>query len=378
MILQKQTLDGEDIRAKVEAVLSAELGLHAVGYKCDGALVINVLVAAAIQGGTLESVCQDLALAVDSNTLRAYLNRHLEASGLREQELAVNRSLSACIPAELPRGGCAMALDYHDEPFYGKDAELRAYACGGQAKDGTTRFYRIASLYVMWRQVRLTVALTYVLPEDSTAAVGQRLVERMRHLNLQPSVLYMDKGFCNGEVIRYLQQQSIPTLMACPIRGKDGGLRAVCRGRHAYQTQYTFTDGTNATVVLVPTRVPHKTGQPRIKWLAYVTLGLKGSPAKCVHRYRRRFGIESSYRQLRQVRARTTSRNPALRFLLLGLALVLLNCWTALRLLATRNFEAGPIRWLPTQFQLPRFIAFLRRAIERAYGTTDAIPIYTF
>lgn len=378
MILQKQTLDGEDLRAKVETVLSAELGLPSVGYKCDGALVINVLVAAAVQGGTLESVCQDLALAVDSNTLRAYLNGHLEVSRLREQELAINRSLSACMPAELPHGGCEMALDYHDEPFYGKDPELRSYACGGRAKDGTTRFYRIASLYVMWRQVRLTVAVTYVLPEDSTAAVVQRLVERMRHLNLQPGVLYMDKGFCSGEVIRYLQQQRIPALIACPIRGKDGGLRALCRGRRAYQTDYTFTDRTTATVVLVPTRVPNKTAKRRTKWLAYVTIGLHWSPARCLQRYRRRFGIESSYRQLRQVRARTTSRNPALRLLLPGLALVLLNCWTALRLLATRNFEAGPIRWIPTQFHLPRFIAFLRRAIERAYGTTDAIPIYTF
>lgn len=221
MIPKKQTLDGEDIRAKVEAGLSAELGLNAVGYKCDGALVINMLVAAPIQGGTLESVCQDLALAVESNTLRAYLNRHLEVSGLREQEMAVNRSLSACIQAELPHRGCEMALDYHDEPFYGKDAELRSYGCGGRAKDGTTHFYRIASLYVMWRQVCLTVAVTYVLPEDSTAAAVQRLLERMRHLNLQPRVLYMDKGFCSGEVIRYFQQQLIPALIACPIPGQD-------------------------------------------------------------------------------------------------------------------------------------------------------------
>lgn len=51
MIPNKQTLDGEAIRAKVEAVLSAELGLNTVGYKCDRALVINVLVAVALQGG---------------------------------------------------------------------------------------------------------------------------------------------------------------------------------------------------------------------------------------------------------------------------------------------------------------------------------------
>jgi len=110
----------------------------------------------------------------------------------------------------------------------------------------------------MWRQVRLTVALTYVLPEDNTAAVIQRLLERMRHLNLQPKVVYMDKGFCNDVVIRYLQQQRIPALIACPIRGKDGGLRALCRGRHAYQTPYMFTDGTRYTG-------PHPDPRPRQK-----------------------------------------------------------------------------------------------------------------
>ena len=155
-------------------------------------------------------------------------------------------------------------------------------------------------------------------------------------------------------------------------------MRARCQGSHAYQTDYTFTDGTIVPVVLLPTRVLDKSGKYRTKWLAYVSLSLNWSPAKCFQHYRRRFGIESSYRQLRQVRARTTSRNPALRFLLLGLALVLLNCWTALRFLATRTFEPGPTRWKATQFQLPRFIACLCRTNERFYGITDAIPIYTF
>jgi hypothetical protein len=49
-----------------------------------------------------------------------------------------------------------MALDMHDEPLYGKTPELRTYACRGEAKEGTTYFYRVA-----------TLAMTYVLPEDS-------------------------------------------------------------------------------------------------------------------------------------------------------------------------------------------------------------------
>jgi len=136
MIPNKEPLDGEDVRARMEAVLGAELGLSAVGCKCDGALVINVLVAAALQGGTLESVRQNLDVKVDSNTLWAYLNRHIEVRGLREQEVAVNRSLSACIPLELPRQKCEMALDFHTNPFTARMLNCTATPVGDALKTG--------------------------------------------------------------------------------------------------------------------------------------------------------------------------------------------------------------------------------------------------
>jgi len=97
----------------------------------------------------------------------------------------------------------------------------------------------------MWRQVRVTLAVTYGFPEDEAARVVQRLLERMQHLAFAPGVLYLDKGFCSGAVIRFLHQQHIPVFIACPIRGQEGkgGTRALCRGRKAYTTASTFSDG---------------------------------------------------------------------------------------------------------------------------------------
>jgi hypothetical protein len=37
---------------------------------------------------------------------------------------------------------------------------LLTYTRKAQAKDGTSRFFRIASAYVIWRELRLTLALT--------------------------------------------------------------------------------------------------------------------------------------------------------------------------------------------------------------------------
>ena len=378
-MITKNSLKAEDVREMSEGIVRETLGIVVRGYKCTSEQVCNVLLKAAVEGMSVESICADMALGVESNTIREQLKRVLDVCELRRQEWAMNNALVGCIPAALPRRGREMALDYHDEPFYGQTGELRTYACRGQAKEGTTHFYRIASLYVMWRQVRVTLAVSYVLPEDSTQQVVQRLLERMQQLGFQPGVLYMDKGFCSGDVVAYLQSQHIPAILACSIRGKAGlgGTRALCQGRKAYLTCYTFTDGTTAHLALYPSRVPDKSGKRRLKWLAFIVIHLDWSAKKIYQRYRRRFGIESSYRQLGRTRARTTSRNPALRFFLLGLALLLINIWVYLRWLTTRIPSVGPARLDLDRFRLHRFIAFLRRAIEHAFPSLDVIPIYS-
>jgi len=99
---------------------------------------------------------------------------------------------------------------------------------------------------------------------------------------------------------------------------QNGGARALCRGRQSYRTDCIFTDGTPANLVLKATLVPGKSGKRRRKWLAFIVIELDWTPEKVHHEYRRRFGIECSYRLFRRVRALTTSLNPALRFFLFG------------------------------------------------------------
>jgi putative transposase len=377
MMIPKEQLSGEDVRRVVEQTLREHLNLANDGYKCDSSCVVNVLVKAAIERQTIESVCDDLALEVSSNPVRERLNARLDVYDLREHEGEMNAGLAANIPEPLPRRGREMALDLHDEPFYGHTLELRTYACRGAAQEGTTHFYRLATWSVRWRAVRVTLAMTDVLPEDSNLSVVQRLLQRMQHREFRPSVVDMDKEFCEGPVVRYLSAAHLPAVLACTVRGDSGGTRALCRGRKGYCTDYTFSDGTAARLALRPARVPDKSGRRHVKWLVFVVIHLDWSAQKVTQRYRRRFGIERTYRQLDPLRARTTSRNPALRFFLLGLGFLLLNIWVMLRFLATRLITRGPIRWDADAFRLFRFIVFLRRAIEHAMGTTDIIPIYS-
>jgi putative transposase len=206
--------------------------------------------------------------------------------------------------------------------------------------------------------------------------VLQALLSRLKALGFTFRVLYLDKAFASGPIIRYLTASHQPAVIACSIRGKQGGTRALCRGRKSYRTDYTFTDGTQANLALMASLVPDKTGQRRRKWLAFVVIHLDWSPQQIYRRYRRRFGIESSYRAMRQVRARTTSRNPALRFFLLAMGLVLVNTWVFLRWEFARLLAPGPRRVDPQRFRLQRFARLLVRSIEALYGSVMAIQTH--
>lgn len=360
-------LHAKDLHQITMTTLTNNLTLNINGYQCDTEMALSVLTKAALDNSSIEAVCEDLESVVAGNTLREQLNEELDVLGMARREVEMNAALAAGLPDQLPRGGVEVAIDFHDEPFYGKSAETRSYTCRGRAQKGTTRFFRIASASVIWRGIRLTLALTYVLPEYTTLDVLKRLLQRLAHLGFQATVLYLDKGFCSGNVIRYLQEIRQAAVIACPIRGETGGTRALCQGRKSYRTRYTFTDGTSADMAVVATLPPGKDGKRRRKWLLFVVIELDWSPKTVMRCYRRRFGIESTYRQMRQLRVVSSSRNPALKFFFLALSLVLVNLWASLRWLLFRRRGRGPRTILSTAFSLHRFRGLLRRAIERLY-----------
>ena len=175
----------------------------------------------------------------------------------------------------------------------------------------------------------------------------------------------------------YLQRSGQSAILACPIRGKQGGIRALCQGRGSFSTDYTFTDGTHVHLVLVDTRVRDpKTKRKQRKWLAFVLVHLDWSPKQVFSQYRRRFGIEASYRILRQVKVLTNSRNPALRFFLLGLGLLMQNVWVLARWLFTRRPGKGRHKLIPSLLRFVCFRKLLVRTIERFYPPPWVLPVF--
>ena len=360
--------------------LSEHLSLQAEGYECTTEDLLNVLLGVAVNRGTLESVCADLVGTPDPETIRTYFREQVCVEDLPDLERRVNAALAAEIPARVWHQACEVALDFHDRAYYGKTPQAEGLWVRGQARDGTTRFYRIATAYVMLKHLRVTLALRFVLPDEDTVTIVDDLRKRLKTLGIHVARLFLDKGFDGMAVLDYLTRAGQPTLIACTIRGKTGGTRALCQGHKSYRTAYTFhgPHQTTFTAQLAVCRVfttAKRTGRMkrRVEWLIFILIHLDWLPKQARREYRRRFGIESSYRCAGQVRGWTTSPNPAYRFLLIALSFILLNVWLHLRWLFAQVPRRG-YRWLDTpRFQLSRLTKFIRRALEHHYGYVQEI-----
>jgi hypothetical protein len=353
--------------------------LTANGYRCQTADLWRLLLAAAARRTTLEAACADLTGAPDANTVRGYLTEQLSPAGIPDLEYQWNSLLQTLTPDWLRVRPQEIAVDFHDEPYYGRDDpdDTDTWVCRGEARAGTTRFYRCATAYLMLHDVRLTLAVVFVKPKMDKVAILKRLLNAVQAAQITIKCLYADKGFCCIPVLRYLSRRAFSAILAMPIRGKQAGTRALCRGHTSYWTTYTLQSAEHGSltvpIAVVRTYQRKRSGQRQVRWLLYVCLRCGGPLVRVRQRYRRRFGIESGYRLMEQVRARTTSPNPALRFLLMGVALLIVNMWIRLHWLFLRLPGRGPRRVARWRFRFDRMRSFLTRAIERYYGVIIAV-----
>jgi Transposase DDE domain len=373
-------LTDHDVLAHARARLRDHLPLHAEGSVCTTEDLLNVLLGVAVNRGTIEALCADWLGTPNPETIRHYLNAQLRPEDLPLLEERLNAALADDIPTRVWTAARDVAIDLHDRPYYGTTPQAQGLWVRGEAKAGTTYFYRLATAYVMLNGLRVTVAFRFVRPEDDMVRVLDHLLQRIARLGLRLKRLFLDKGFAGTPVLVYLSARRQPAIIACPIRGKQGGTRALCHGQSSYRMRYTFNAGSPeafpaelAVCRVMTTAQRTQRMERRASWLVFILIELDLPPKRVRRLYRRRFGIESSYRCAGRVRGWTTSRNPAYRFVLLGLSFVLVNVWVHLRWCFTQVPRRGA-RWLLIQhFALTRFANFVRRALERHYGYVHEI-----
>ena len=356
--------------------------MQADGYACTTDQLLDVLLAVSCQKDTIEQVSADLQIKVGAETIRGYFNEQLKVENLDNLQESVNLALQKSFSSDLKGQKLEIAIDFHDQSYYGKMAQAEGKWVGAEAKNGTTKVYRVATLYVIKNGHRLTLGIKFVVPDESSKEIVEYLLKQLKRMGIEARCLYLDRGFDGIEISRYLKEIKQTAIIACSIRGTTGGLRALCVGKKSYRTEHVFksvkhgAEETEMAMFKGFTTTTKKGKKVRkAKWLAYILIECEAnlSAKKVKENYRKRFGIEASYRCAKKVRGWTTSSNAAYRFVLMGMSFILTNIWQELQEKWTRKAQVGRRMWNKQNFRLKRFVNFLRKAIENLYGMVNKI-----
>ena len=340
-----------EVHSLAESIMTRSLKLEAHGYRCTTTVLLQVLYWAAARCVSISAACVSLAQAPGDQTIRDALRACLPKRP-KYLEDRINKALTADVPRTLCRRARRIAIDWHQIPYHGHPLRSLEELRRGQPREGTSTFHVYATACVVERGQRFTLALTRVLKSDSNITVLERLYRQIESLDVKTKVLLLDRQFYTTNVIDWLQQRRIPFVIPVSLRGrkprpgtKPRGLRALLNA-HPGWSQHCLRSGKthvsfSVCICWKMVRHPHRKTAHR-KVMLYACWRVRGTPKEIRDLYRRRFGIEASYRQLGKYRIRTSTRDPLLRLLFVGLALLLRNIWVWLHLMRLARIPGDP------------------------------------
>ena len=306
------------------------------GWLCTAAVVWSVVLRAAARMTSIYAACRDLA---DAPSNQALLNALIDGlpKTLSVLERRLNESLTSHLSRTMRRRAWELAIDWHLVPYYGQPHKSRNEIYYGKPRQGTKKFHAYATACIVMYGQRYTLALTWVRRHETTVTALRRLIARIRDLSLKIRCLLLDRAFFNVPVTEYLQSEQIPFLMPAMFRGRKPKKGRAKTGLHWIKRQragwyrHTLKNGkrqvTLRICVAYRTHKNRKDGKQVKQKLLFGAWRVGGSPTQIRDRYRRRFGIETSYRQMRQAKIYTCTRDPRLRLVFVAVALMLRNLW---------------------------------------------------
>jgi hypothetical protein len=365
------------VRQTARHFLQRALPCHSYGRKVTALRLLDLLLLVAALRSSLSAVVRRFRFGFSHETARQAVQANLP-----EVPVLTDHLLDAlyCLGPRLRRRRWVVALDVHHCPFYGSRATVGII--GGQKKQGTNYFYGYATAVLVHPRHRYTVGL---LPLTEKAKPHERvaaLLQQMDQHGLRLRGAVLDREFDSGETLLLLQQRQLAYTIPLKRKGKGNNRRNAC---------FALPIGTVTSVDWV-TEKSRKRVQTRVAvlrrpcdqrvfvyafggWSPTQALSQAAAAARQAQQwYRRRFGIETSYRQLHEGLGRTTKKDVAYRLLLVGLALLLRQVWVWLTEQLAQSRGVRPTVWLG-ELPLQRMLDWLGDVLQSRYPESKIIEL---
>jgi hypothetical protein len=367
------------VRRSAQAVLQ-----HALPWKLYGRLVTvarlcGLLLLVAALRGSLSAIVRRFRFGFSHETARKAVRANLPDTPTLTQRLV---SALQRLGGRRRRRRWVVAIDLHYQPFYG-DRHTPGVV-GSQKKQGTHYFYGYASAGLVHRRHRYTVGLSSVEGKYKPHEVVAALLKQLDEGGIRLRGVVLDSGFDSGETLLLLQQRGLAYTV--PLRRKGRGInrRNACFAL-SLGTVTTVQWQTEDSRRSVHTRVAvaQRPGDGKVQVYAFggwrseraLAAAAQALAARQARQwYRRRFGIETGYRQMHQCQGRTTTKDRAYRLLLVGLALLLRQVWVWLTGQVAHDRGLGAAEWV-VALPLQRLLDWLSEVLQRQYPEQKVIEL---
>ena len=280
-----------------------------------------------MNGGYAESTMTDLRLryGVEAPCGGAFLYR-LKALGYDEWRSRMREVNDAVLSLAGRLGMLAepviCAIDYTRVPYYGK---FNRYITRSKHERGTDHFYEYATISIVQDGVRLCVYSRPVTLLDLKGDVVRELIEEASKRGVRVKLVLLDRAFFTVECINLLKELGLRFIIPCVCSDRvQGAVDSLGKeGTLPFSIHDSSRNEATFTMVVYWSR---KKG----KFVPFAT-NVKGKVRRLVKmipkEYRRRWGIETSFRKVKEVFPMTTSPLPAIRLAYFMTAMVLYNLW---------------------------------------------------
>ena len=300
-----------------------------------------------------------------SQTIIRRMKRVRDVGVLEERVRTVLREQFYRLKRKLKGKTICLAVDAHDEPYYGKK---HYWTCGGRRKQSTTTFVRVVALYLVHpgRPILLDVRRMDQSEGHTALMMITALLQWLedKRYSFRRIILLGDGKYCYVPLLSFLSANNIDFIVrAYPSRvSKTLGSELqrhnmLYRGKSYRHTLYSRLSGYFSTREIV------YLDDDGIN--VYAT-SLSSSISRVVNLFRRRFRIENAFRDMRFLLLRTCSRDPRVRYTLLFLAFLLHHFLHYLLALTFSPSFFVLHRFIPCPFRQRLFFSALSSFFERS------------
>ncbi len=192
---------------------------------------------------------------------------------------------------------------------------------------------------------------------------------------MEIEALCLDREFYARTVIAFLRTAKVPFIL--PVRKHSRAMKRLLNGTRARFGAYTMRGkpALDLTIAMVVLYAKGKRGKHGAENLGYVVDGVDWQPQKIHETYRSRFAIESSYRMRNQVKPRTSTRNPVIRYLFAIISFLLRNLWMAVLWNRFSPVRRGPKTIEMRAFRFDQFRLMIWEAVRSTLKIIQLIPV---